>query len=448
MKKIISSLTIVVLMLFFTACSKLLDLEPYQNISEELSLESDANVKSVLKGAYAQFDDPAIYGGCILRNSELLGAEDECLWVGTYGGPRQIFNKQMNSSNEDATAQWIDSYQVINIVNNVLSALDVVVEADRDRVEGEALFLRGLMYFDLVRFYAQQYLEGSAASQLGVPIVLNPTRGIDENSLISRKSVEEVYNQVIADLTSAAAKLPEENDVYATSSAATALLARVYLQKYDYAKARDAANTVINSGLYELQPTYADVFNNDINTSEDIFATQMSSQDRFSAMSEYFSIPDYGGRDGDIEILEGHLNLYTPGDDRLALFFLGNGGIRSGKWNNLYGVVNLIRLAEMYLIRAECNIRLTTTIGDTPLNDYNIIHTRAALPPATTVTLEDIFLERRLELSFEGFMIHDQRRLHDDVGALPYDDPKLVFPIPFRETEANPKLKSQQNPGY
>ena len=448
MKRILSILTIGVSALFFTACDKLLDLEPYQSISEELSLESDANVKSVLKGAYAQFDDPSIYGGCLLRNSELLGAEDECMWVGTYSGPRQIYNKQMNSSNEDATAQWIDSYQVVNIANNVLSALAVVDEADRDRVEGEALFLRSLMFFDLVRYFAQQYQTGSAATQLGIPIVLTPTRGIDENSFVSRNSVEEVYNQVIADLIAAASKLPEENEVYATSGAATALLARVYLQKGDYAKARNAASTVIESEIYELQPSYADVFNNDDNTSEDIFATQITSQDRFSAMTEYFSIPEYGGRDGDIEILEGHLNLYSPSDERLDLFFLGNGGMRSGKWNNLYGVVNLIRLPEMYLIRAESNVRLGTTIGATPLNDYNTVHERAGLTAATTVTLEDILYERRLEFSYEGFRIHDQRRLQENVGTLPYNDPKLVFPIPFRETEANPNLKSQQNPGY
>jgi len=434
--------------LFFTACDKLLDLEPYQNISEELSLESDANVKSVLKGAYSQFDDPAIYGGCLLRNSELLGAADECMWTGTYSGPRQIYNKQMNSSNEDATSQWIDSYEVINIANNVLSALDVVDEADRDRVEGEALFLRSLMFFDLVRYFAQQYQSGSATTQLGIPIVLTPTRGIDENSFVTRNSVEEVYNQIIADLNAAAAKLPEENEVYATSGAATALLARVYLQKGDYAKARDAANTVISSGLYELQPTYADVFNNNDNTAEDIFATQITPQDRFSAMTEFFSVPEYGGRDGDIEILEGHLNLYSAGDERRDLFFLGNGGMRSGKWNNMYGVVNLIRLAEMYLIRAESNNRLSTTVGATPLADYNIVHVRAGLLPATTVTLDNILLERRLELSYEGFRIHDQRRLQENVGTLPYNDPKLVFPIPFRETEANPNLKGQQNPGY
>ena len=227
------------------------------------------------------------------------------------------------------------------------------------------------MYFDLVRFFADQYQFGVANTQLGVPLVLTPTGVLGESNFVSRNTVDEVYNQVITDLTAAASKLPEDNDVYASSGAANALLARVYLQKGDYAKARDAANTVIGSDFYSLNSSYDAVFNNDNNTSEDIFATQITSQDRFSSMTEFFSVPEYGGRDGDIEILDGHLDLYPAGDQRWDLFFNGNGSIECGKWNNQYGVINLIRLAEMYLIRAECNIRLSTNVGATPLADYN-----------------------------------------------------------------------------
>jgi hypothetical protein len=283
---------------------------------------------------------------------------------------------------------------------------------------------------------------------MGVPLVLTPTGVLTENNFVTRNTVDEIYNQVITDLLSAASKLPEDNDVYASSGAANALLARVYLQKGDYAKARDAANLVINSGMYSLQKTYEGVFNNDNNTLEDIFATQITPQDRFSSMTEFFSVPEFGGRDGDIEILDGHLNLYSVGDKRFDLFFNGNGSIECGKWNNQYGVVNLIRLAEMYLIRAECNSRLSTSVGATPLADFNLIHTRAGLNPVVSVTLNDILYERRLELAFEGFRIHDIRRLNQDVGLLHYNDPKLLFPIPAREIEANPKLKTQQNPGY
>jgi hypothetical protein len=304
------------------------------------------------------------------------------------------------------------------------------------------------MYFDLVRFFADQYQFNVANTQFGVPLVLDPTQGITANSFVTRNTVDEVYAQVIADLTLAVTKLPVDNDVYASKGAANALLARVYLQKGDYTDARDAANAVISSGAYTLMTAYADVFNNDNNTTEDIFATQITPQDRFSSMTEFFSVPEFGGRDGDIDILQAHLDLYSANDQRLSLFFLGNGAMRCGKWNNQYGVVNLIRLAEMYLIRAECNIRLSTAVGDTPLADYNVIHTRAGLDPAVSITLDDVLYERRLELAFEGFKIHDIRRLHQSFDIYVYNDPKLLFPIPDREIEANPKLKPQQNPGY
>lgn len=449
MNKLFSIISLLAVLLVFTGCDKYLDLEPSQSVSENIALNSDENVKNVLVGAYSEFASPSIYGGGILRDAELLGGDGEIQWVGTYIDPRQIFNKDMLSTNSEAYVHWRDAYSVINISNNILSALDVVNDEDRGRVEGEARFLRGLMYFDLVRFFGQQYESATAGTELGVPLILTPTRGINEDSYVSRSTVEQVYAQVIADLIDAATKLPEDNDVYASSGAASALLARVYLQKGDYANARAAANTVISSGNYTLLGSYAACFNKDNNTAEDIFATQITPQDRFSAMTEFFSVPAYGGRDGDIDILQAHLDLYPAGDERLDLFFLGNGAMRSGKWNNQYGCINLIRLAEMYLIRAECNQRLGTPyVGPSPVNDYNTIHTRAGLTAVGAVTLDDILLERRLELSFEGHKIHDMKRLKLNVGVRPYNDNKLLFPIPQRELDANPAIKSQQNPGY
>jgi tetratricopeptide (TPR) repeat protein len=448
MNRLISIISTIVLCGIFTGCDKYLNLEPSEYISENVGLTSDENVKHVLTGAYSEFALPGIYGGNILRNAELLGGNGEIQWVGTYIDPRQLFNKTMLTTNSEVEVQWVDSYKVINTTNNILSALAVVKDADRDKVEGEARFLRSLMYFDLVRFFADQYQFGVANTQLGVPLILTPTQGITAASFVTRNTVDEVYNQVLADLAIAATKLPADNGVYASKGAANALLARVYLQRGEYDKARDAANTVISSGLYSILPSYADVFNQDNNTDEDIFVTQITPQDRFSAMTEYFSVPEYGGRDGDIDILDAHLNLYQTGDTRRDLFFIGNGAERCGKWNNQYGGINLIRLAEMYLIRAECNFRLSTNIGATPLADYNVIHTRAGLTAATTITLPDILMERRLELAFEGFKIHDLRRLHQNFGTFTYNDPKLLYPIPARETEANPKLKPQQNPGY
>lgn len=437
-----------------TACDRYLDQDPYQEISEDMALSSDRNVQAVLVGAYAAMNDQNLYGGLIQTISELLAGDGEIQFVGTYSGLRQIFNKEsLVSSNENARATWMQAYRVINICNNVLSALDVVNQSNKARVEGEARFLRALLYFDLVRLYGNAtYIAGNSVNNnsLGVPLSFNPTRGNPEAFKIPRATIQEVYDAILEDLTEAARLLPETNGYYATKGAAQALLARVYLQMQQYKQARDYADSVIRSGRYSLVPTYAGVFNQNEKTSEDIFVNKFTPQTRFSAMTEYWSIPQYGGRDGDIDILNGHLNLYPSGDARRALFFVGNGAWRSGKWNNQYGTVVILRLAEMYLIRAEANFRLGTDVGDTPLNDINRICERAGLGADyyTTITLDDILLQRRLELAHEGHKLHDVKRLQLNVGSRPYNDPKLTLPIPAREIQAYLPVVLIQNTGY
>jgi hypothetical protein len=440
----------------FTACDSYLDQEPYQEISEDMALENDKNVKAVLIGAYSTMNNENFYGGLVQTASELLAGDGEIFFAGTYSGLRQIANKTLNSANENARATWMKSYELINICNNVLSAVDVVLVNDQNRVEGEARFLRGAAYFELIKLYGKStYIPNNDANNqmAGVPLVLTPTRGISDANKVPRSTIQQVYDQIILDLTQAADKLPATNGYYATSGAAKAMLARVYLQMGDYPNARTMANDVITAGPYSLVATYAGVFNNDVATTEDIFVNKFTHQTRFSAMTEYWSIPVFGGRDGDIDILDGHLNLYDPADQRRAFFFMGNGAMRTGKWNNQYGTITILRLAEMYLIRAESNQRLGTSIGDTPLNDINLLCRRAGLgtvadPYYTAVTLDDILLQRRLELAHEGHKLHDVKRLQLNVGSLPFSAPKLTYPIPFREIQAYLPVVLEQNDGY
>ena len=437
------------LLLFgLVACDKKLELEPAQNISDELALSTDANVKSVLLGTYDALALDGMFGGYTLRDAELVGADGELRWVGTFEAPGDIFTHAMIAGNLDAENMWVDAYNTINICNNVLDALDVVNAEDRDQVQGEALWVRAMCYFQLVRFYGKSYEAGGNNTQLGVPIVVRPTKGIDETSFVSRATVEECYTQILGDLAQAKSLLPDENGARAGKYTAAALMARVYLQMGRYAEARDNANEVIGSGLFSLLPDYAQLWNNEDNTSEDIYAVQISNQDFTEAtMTVFFSVPAYGGRDGDIEIEQKHLDLYDPTDQRLAQFFEANGGVfYCGKWRDQYKNQPVLRLAEMYLIRAECNARLGASVGAPVDDDYNAIHTRAGLPPKSGVTLDDILYERRLELAFEGHRIHDVKRLKGSVDGLAYDDKKLLFPIPAREMEVNKNL--EQNPGY
>ncbi|HKK45636.1 MAG TPA: RagB/SusD family nutrient uptake outer membrane protein [Balneolaceae bacterium] len=443
-------ITVFVIMLFAWGCKNILDTQPQQSISENTALDNSDNVKSVLMGAYDNLGEYDEYGGQFYMLPDLMAVGQEANWSGTYEQPGEIYRKNINVDNSFVRDGWLYGYTTINDANNVLAALDKVDSGDQDKVEGEAKFLRGITYFQLVRLFAKDYSDGDPSQNLGVPITLKPTRTIDESANIPRNTVQEVYDQVISDLSDAKSKLAEHDPsyVYADTYAASAFLARVYLQMDDYTKARDEANRVITQGPYSLVSNYADAFNHsNVNTSEDIFATQVTNQDGTNSLQIFYASQDNGGR-GDIEIQQSHLDLYGPNDDRLAFFYDDGGEWRTGKWKNQYGNVNVIRLAEMYLIRAECNERLGETVGATPTEDINTIRSRsnASTYAAGTVTLNDILAERHIELAFEGHFLFDVKRTHGDIGGLPWNSTRLVYPIPQREMDANPQLV--QNDGY
>lgn len=440
------------------SCDKKLDLLPSQSVAEDVALASDANVKKVLNGAYDAVSSGNLYGGNLQLFSELLAADGEIRWEGTFNQPREAYNKAFLRTNSFVRDIWSSAYRAINIANNVLSAIDVVNDADKNRVKGEALFLRGSMYFELVKLFAQPYSAGSAGSNPGVPLVLTPTRGIDESSYVARSSVEQTYVQVLNDLTEAENMLPEANPgsnattrmVFATKAAAAAQLSRAYLQMEKWNEAAGAANRAITVALANgrsLVASYAGAFNNSANVPEYLFAIQVNDQDGANNMHLYWSIPAYGGRDGDVAILDKHLALYEAGDERRQLFYTGAGSTRSGKWQQQYKNLPIIRLAELYLTRAEANLRAGTSVGDDPLDDVNLVRNRAGLNDLGSVTIDDILKERKLELAHEGQGVHDLKRLKLSADGFAYNDPKMVLPIPQTEVDASRGIIVQNN-GY
>ena len=441
-------------LLVFTGCDKKLDVQPAQSIDQANALLTSSDVQATLVGAYALMGDREVYGGRLQLGAELLANTSDIQWSGTYQGLTQIYNKAIPNNNDFVEQTWESAYAAINTANNVLSALEKVDAAARDRVEGEAKFIRGSMYFELARLYARPWGDGDPNTVLGVPLVTTPTRGVDQTNSISRATLSATYDQIVSDLTDAAQKLPESNSFYANRYSAYGILSRVYLYQAKYTLAATAADSVIASGEFELVENYADEFPYPgqvrvDNTSEDVFAIQMSAQSGFNSLNEFFASSDNGGR-GDIQVNESHLAKYEEGDERLTLFYDDAGSIRTGKYSNLYGNVKVLRLAELYLTRAEANLRAGTTIGATPLEDVNTVRERANLPPLTPgqLTLEAILKERQLELAFEGQYLFDVKRTKGAIGSLPWNSPKLIYPIPLREIIANPGLNGQQNEGY
>ncbi len=448
--KNILPLTLATGLLWLSACNSQLDVKPVNTIDASTAVATSGDVEALLVGAYDGLGDGDVLGGNIQRDGELLGDNGEIFWDGTFVAPDQIFRKSLLVDNDQAASTWLDSYRTINITNNVLDNLDVVTNANQGRVEGEAKFIRGLVYFELVKTYAKTWMDGTPSANPGVPLILEPTTEITDASKVSRNTVAEVYTQVIKDLTEAEAKLPVSNSFFATKAAAAAILSRVYMMQGRYADAATAATRVIASGRHALV-NIEDVFDlrinqNGVSTPEDIFTVQVTDQDGVNNLNNYFASPEYGGR-GDILIEDAHLDLYTADDQRGGLFYQAdNGGIYTLKWVNQYGNLKVVRLAEMYLNRAEANFRNNSSIGAAPLADINLIRARAGLAPLTALTINAILRERRLELAFEGQLIHDLKRTRSNVGSLPFNSPKLIFPIPRREIDANSNLA--QNAGY
>jgi hypothetical protein len=450
-----------------TGCKKELELKDPQALSPQDAFSTDGNIKKVLQGGYDALSSGNLWGGNLQMYPDLMGSNGELNWVGTFNNYREVWGKSLLTTNTLVSGTWSSAYNVINIANGIIANIAKVATADQGRVKGEALFLRGAMHFELVRLYAKDYTDGTASANLGVPLMTNFTASTADITKPARNTVEQVYTQVIADLTEAETLLPASNTVFATKAAAAAILSRVYLQKADYAGARDAANRTIISatssagGSKTLLTSFMANFNQAANTAEDIFAIQVNDQDGTNNMQTFYSVDIFGARDGDIEIEAAHLALYELTDGRRSstsnpsastvfntAFYTKYSANRTTKFRDLYKNVKVIRLAEMYLTRAEANYRLGTTVGDSPLNDVNRIRARAGglLPLVAITSVNEIYLERRRELAFEGFGLHDAKRFKRTIDGRPWNDNKLVFPIPFREINANSSLV--QNAGY
>jgi len=435
-----------------SSCKKALDIDPVDSIEQSQALLTSKDVEVALVGTYSALGSRNFYGGRPFLMADFLANTNAIEWYGTYEELTQTINKSLLKTNTFVDNVWASGYTAINDANNVIAAIGKVDAAKKNKVEGEAKFIRGSVYFDLVRLFGKAYNDGSPTTNPGVPIVLTPTTSVTEASYVSRATVAAVYTQAIADLTDAEAKLPATNGFFATKYSAAGMLARLYLQMGNYAAAAAAANRVISSGNYSLNTSFIDAFPEmgstpGVNSAEDVFAIQVTTLTGFNGYNEFYGSSTYGGR-GDAVISQNWIdNTYATNDDRINAFY-DDGDMYTSKYANQYGNVSVIRLAEMYLIRAEANVRLAPAApvgGRTPLQDLAVVRSRAGLT-TTTATLANILAERKLEFAFEGFALHDAKRTQTNIGSLAWNSNALVFPIPQIEMDANKNLV--QNPGY
>lgn len=436
----------------FSGCDDVLDVEPTTAIEAEGAISDFTTLQRAALGAYSAMQSTNYYG---LRYLLYQGVyADNLEHRGTFTTDREVTARNINASNLQIANTWATIYTVINRANLVLRSADQLTnltDAQRNRIKGEMLFLRGLAYFDLVKVFG------------GVPTPLTPTTEISEIQSLPRSTESQVYDLIINDLNQAETLLQGINSpkTRATSSAATALLARVHLQRGNNALAEAKANQVITSNRFALEQDFRNIFATE-GGSEIIFEVDFTLNDQNGLGSA--SNPATPGQK--FYLREGAYNALQTSAQNGDKRFAATTTIQSSRRRLIKyeDVVNnadnvpVIRLAEMYLIRAEARARqgvASAPASPQVIADINQIRTRAGLPPVLVLTnaqaLTEILEQRRLEFIGEGLRFIDLKRYNLTCERLGFcaatnETFRNLWPIPLQQIEVNSSLT--QNPGY
>jgi hypothetical protein len=400
----------------------------------------------------------------------------------------QLEQQKQDGINKNINRDWDYYFSIVGAANNVICNIDSVPDpnftlAERKQWKSEALILRAMIYFDMVRLWGE------------VPVITVQPPAITNANIAQvyhlyyppRDSVAKVYRQMISDLNFAlqdggAPAIDNTNKFKLSKTVANALLAKIYAEipVRDYAKVIQYCTEVEKD--VTLVPNFGDLFdmnssNTDIknrNTSESIFEINFSGGGLWFTwlvgvdLSDPNSKYDWAkwltpSRDlmaafdkaGDTERKN---ETITTGDVTWSNEYPSKGYPFMWKYRSKFHSVIKIRLADILLLKAEALVGQGNNADATAL--VNRIRTRAKLVSLSAVTADDVLNERRLELAFEGQRWFDLVRngkvltvlntLNSrDSGRLPMDvisEAKTLLPIPQPQIDKNPSMA--QNPGY
>lgn len=479
MKKIISLVTLASLLILFSCKKNFIELTPISTISTDELYKTDKDFKDAIIGIYAlyqnQYQNMWLFGD--IRGDD---SWDELV----KGTAAAMDNFTINNDDGVINSTWLNYYNIINRANTVLAKIegtDASVIKNKDIYMGEASFLRALAYFDLVRIYGD------------VPMVTSPL-SIEESYKTGREKVAKIYDEVIIkDLLFAESNLPEKftgSDMgRATKGAAKSLLGKVYLTTHDFQKAEAKLQEVTTMG-YALLPNYNDLFDYtkdehhseyifDIEYEEGIgegncFTTNFSPKD--PATAAFYGVT--GGQNGNNNAPKSLFDIFPPGDLRKDITAANGFTDNNGVFHPLIPTSNDVSTyTKKYMVRllASCDSRANWKViryadvllmyaealnenGKTneALTYLNMVRVRAGLEGYSNLTQDvardNIYLERRLELSFEGHRWFDLIRTGRALSVMSkygMKDYMSVFPLPLSQIQLiNDPSIFPQNPGY
>lgn len=471
-KKIVIPLLLLVLpAMLFTGCKKLVEIDdPVDTVTTDQIFSTNKEAEWAMSGLYSKLINGFTRGNFSMLAEEsfstglvtILGgmSSDELLPPPGDNTYQFLYTNTLNIHQAGVTIPlWNSAYRAIFDANAIIegiaaSSSSYLTDSTRKQLTGEALTIRAFAYFYLVNFFGD------------LPMVL--TTDFNKTARLTRMPVDQVYQQINADLKKAIPMLQsdytagKQERVRINRWFAEALLARVSLFSGDYQQAITSAGNVIgNNQLFGLEEP-ANAF---LNTSREVIL-QLKQSDMHGFG---YATPEGYNINNRFSLASGLVNSFEINDKRkLAwirphddIFFPDKYNLRAdNSYDNSNENYVVMRLAELYLIRAEANMLRSSSNTTSAINDLNEIRQRSnatLLPPdlSSEEVTAAIAQERRLELFAEwGHRWLDLRRTgkaSEVLSAISYKQPwkgdyQLLYPIPQDELRDNNNLK--QNPGY
>ena len=465
MKKIY--ILLVVLVALATSCNVLDQVSPSQVATAKVFTDA-AGAQSALVGLYSSMQSNYYYGGFYPLASDLY---TDVSRAGGFNvtGLDEIDAYGVTTSNLLVQNMYVSMYYTIAASNGIIANVPKIndptfTQSQKDSIMGQAYAIRAMAHFDLLRMFGEHW---NTSSIYGIPVV---TTEQNHSSVVARSTVAQTYQAIITDLQQAYALIPNSKpyfNEYINPVAVQALLARVYLYERDYTHAIASADSVIKDGSYSLlnSSSFSQIYTTKL-SGESIFELVFNVQNQSAYNS--FTYSRTAALSTEVLFLaDSTMNTFftnRAGDLRSSLVDFSPategqfGGL--GRTQKYRGEINkdnsayLIRMAEVYLIRAEAQ-------GLSPggLADLNAVRTNRGLTALTNADITTLYnddftaavLDERLaEFNFEGQRMFDLARTQRRnliLNGSGLDDYTDIFPIPNREIIASNGIVIQ-NPGY
>ncbi|PWS26320.1 hypothetical protein DHW03_16175 [Pedobacter yonginense] len=469
MKNSTPTIFLIMVLFMFSSCEKILDKEPTDRISIADLFKDTQGSKAALSGAYHDLLSENHYSKNYMVYPDLL--------AGNIKYSKTVNNRLEDIYNANQTAilssmndSYTSLYAELNNVNNIISYTPSAAGSDSDKAKiiAEAKCLRALIHFDLVRAFARPFSFTADGSHIGIVVNLKPQLYGDAAPV--RATVAQTYQAIVNDLTDAINTFDNNNvgilsggskQNYFTKTAAQALLAKVYLNANNWDKAFTTADDLIKSNQYSLisNANYVSSWTGRVPSSESIFELAIETTFSGTGLGGYYDVNNTTYRQyaatGDIT------SLYSATDVRRAATMFNSVSINGTTYffSKKYAIggtaqtpIKVLRLSELYLIRAEAAIEKSTPDFTTANADLNLIRKRGDAAASTlniaikADLIDAILLERRKELAFEGNLLFDLARRKKNIARsdcnanacnLNADDTRLVMPLPANTIIAN-----------